>query len=225
MKMLLTDSGIRNPTIHDALVRLLPKPIEECNALTITTASYGLPLAVSPELAYMYIKDMGISPMNDLGWKSVGVLELSALPSLGEDRWLPLVQETDVFLVNGGDTMYLAHWLKESGLADLLPSLSAVWVGLSAGSVVMGPRIGRNFVHWPEEGANDTGLGVVDFAIFPHLDYPDLPTHTMKHAREWIETLNTPGYVIDTETAIIVADGEVEVVSEGVWHLLTQENQ
>ena len=42
----------------------------------------------------------------------------------------PALEETDVLLVNGGDSLYLAHHMRESGLADLLPSLSAVWVEL-----------------------------------------------------------------------------------------------
>jgi dipeptidase E len=222
MKMLLTSGGIKNQSIHDALVGLLPIPIHECNALCITTASYGLPETFSPQLAYQFITDTANMPMINLGWKSVGVLELSALPSLGENRWLPLVQETDVFLVNGGDTMYLSHWMKESGLAATLSELDAVWVGLSAGSVVMAPRIGRNFVHWPEEAADDEALGMVDFAIFPHLDYPDLPTHSMAHAELWAATLNTPGYAIDEDTTITVVDGDVQVVSEGNWHLFAK---
>lgn len=219
MKMLLTSGGIKNQSMHDALVRLLPKPIHECNALCITTASYGLPMEISPQLAYWFITDTANTPMINLGWKSIGVLELSALPSLGEDRWLPLVQETDVFLVNGGDTIYLSYWLKESGLAAMLPALDAVWVGLSAGSVVMAPRIGRNFVHWPEEGADDHALGLVDFAIFPHLDYPTLAEHTMAHAERWATMLDTPGYAIDEETAIVVEGSNIEVISEGNWHL------
>ncbi len=219
MKYLLTSGGIKNPSINNALLRLLDKPVEQCNALCITTASYGLPMAISPELAYRFITDTADTPMIGFGWKSVGVLELSALPSLGRDRWLPWVQETDVFLVNGGDTMYLSHWMKESGLAAMLPTLNAVWVGLSAGSVVMAPRIGRNFVHWPEEGADDEALGIVNFAIFPHLGWPGLPTHSLDHAEQWAATLDTPGYAIDEDTAIVVADGEVRVVSEGEWRL------
>jgi dipeptidase E len=121
--------------------------------------------------------------------------------------------------VNGGDTMYLSHWMKKSSLAAMLPSLDVVWVGLSAGSVVMAPRIGRNFVHWPEEGADDEALGMVDFAIFPHLDYPDLPEHTMAHAERWSATLDTPGYAIDEDTAIVVVNEDVQVVSEGHWRL------
>ena len=222
MKMLLTSGGIKNQSIHTALQRLLPKPIEQCTALCITTASYGLPMDISPQLAYAFITETASTPMINFGWKSVGVLELSALPSLGEDRGLPLLQDTDVFLVNGGDTMYLSHWLKESGLAALLPSLDAVWVGLSAGSVVMAPRIGRNFVHWPEEGADDHALGIMDFAIFPHLEWPGLPTHSMAHAEQWAATLETDGYAIDEDTAIVVDGNDIEVVSEGSWTLFNR---
>ena len=77
----------------------------------------------------------------------MGVLELTALPSLDPERWVPLVRETNVLLVEGGDAAYLCHWLRSSGLADLLPSLDeTVWVGVSAGSMVMTPRIGDDFV-------------------------------------------------------------------------------
>ena len=70
--------------------------------------------------------------MCELGWKSLGVLELTALPSINEELWVPMVRETDVLLVNGDDALYLCYWMQQSGLADILPSRHAVWVGLSA---------------------------------------------------------------------------------------------
>jgi peptidase E len=71
----------------------------------------------------------------------VGVLELTALPSIGGERWVPWVREADVLLVDGGDATYLCHWMRQSGLADLLATLpETVWVGVSAGSMVMTPR-------------------------------------------------------------------------------------
>jgi dipeptidase E len=149
----------------------------------------------------------------------MGVLELTALPSLDEERWVPLVRETDVLLVEGGDAAYLCHWLRESGLADLLPSLGAVWVGVSAGSMVMAPRVGEDFVHWVSD-AGDTTLGVVDFAIFPHLENPGLPRNTTAEAERWAADLRIPAYAIDDETAISVVDGVVEVISEGQWRKL-----
>jgi len=157
--------------------------------------------------------------MIELGWKSMGVLELTALPSLKNELWVPWVQETDVLLVNGGDPLYLCYWMRQSGLADLLPSLSAVWVGLSAGSMVMTPNIGQDFVGWTPPTGGDETLGVVDFAIFPHLDHPELPENTMADAERWAAGMTVPAYAIDDETAIRVVDGAIDVVSEGHWKL------
>ena len=160
------------------------------------------------------------TPTVGLGWKSVGVLELTALPSLDAERWVPLVRETDVLLVEGGDAAYLCHWLRASGLADLLPSLDeTVWVGVSAGSMVLTPRVGVDFVNWHSPAGDET-LGVVDFSIFPHVDNPDLPWNTMATAERWAAGLSGPAYAIDDETAIKVVDGVVEVVSEGRWKLV-----
>jgi dipeptidase E len=159
--------------------------------------------------------------MCELGWKSLGVLELTALPSLDEELWVPVVKETDVLLVNGGDALYLCHWMRQSGLADLLPSLETVWVGLSAGSMVMTPRIGADFVTWKPPTGGDSTLGIVDFSIFPHVDHELLPDNSMANAERWAAEIAGPAYAIDDETAIKVVDGAVEVVSEGHWKLFT----
>jgi dipeptidase E len=222
MKLLLTSAGIRNPSIHDALLDLLGKPIAESNALCIPTASYGHPMA-GPPRAWNFISGQEPRcPMTELGWKSLGVLELTALPSLDEERWVSWVRETDVLLVNGGDALYLCHWMRESGLADLLPSLDAVWAGLSGGSMVMTPRIGEDFVQWQPPGGSDETLGIVDFSIFPHLvEHEGQPGNTMAEAESWAAGIGGPAYAIDDETAFKVVDGTVEVVSEGQWKLLT----
>lgn len=143
------------------------------------------------------------------------MLELTALPTVGVERWEPWVRAADALLVDGGDATYLHHWLRESGLADLLPSLAdTVWVGVSAGSMAMTPRIGDSFVEWA--GApDDRTLGVVDFSIFPHLDA--WPSNSLEQARRWAADIGGPAYAIDEQTAISVADGVVEVVSEGHW--------
>ncbi|MBA3842551.1 MAG: Type 1 glutamine amidotransferase-like domain-containing protein [Actinobacteria bacterium] len=219
MKLLLTSGGIKNPSIQNALVELLGKPISECAALCIPTALYGHPMA-GPRQAWRFISAQEPrSPMVGLGWKSLGVLELTALPSLDDERWVPLVRETAVLLVDGGDAAYLCHWLRASGLADLFPSLTeTVWVGVSAGSMVMTPRVGADFVNW-QSPAGDRTLGVVDFSIFPHLDNPDLPENTLAAAERWAGALSNPAYAIDDETAIQVVDGTVQVISEGRWKL------
>jgi len=219
MKLLLTSAGIKNASIRAALIKLLGKPIADARALCIPTAGYGHP-RVSPERAWLFIAGQEPrTPMTELGWKSVGVLELTALPSIGQDRWEPWVRQADVLLVNGGDALYLAHWMRQSGLASLLPSLpDIVWVGLSAGSMVLTPRIGEDFVaSKPPITGDDTALGIVDCAIFPHLDNPDLPENTPAAAERRAGGLGCPAYAIDDQTALQVVDGKVEVVSEGQW--------
>ncbi len=225
MKLLLTSAGIKNPSIHDALLDLLGKPIAESNALCIPTAGYGHP-QVSPSSSWRFISGQEPRcPMCELGWKSLGVLELTALPSIDKARWVAWVQETDVLLVNGGDALYLCHWMRQSGLADLMPSLrDTVWVGLSAGSMVMTPRIGEWFVGWQPPSGSDSALGVVDFSIFPHLDHEMLPGNTMAHAAQWAAGLGSAAYAIDDETAIKVVDGAVEVISEGHWKLFAPDS-
>ena len=221
MKLLLTSAGIKNASIHDALVDLLGEPIADCNALCIPTAGYGHPQG-SPGGAWRFITGQAATPMCELGWNSLGVLELTALPSIDRERWVSWVQETDVLLVNGGDALYLCHWMRQSGLTDHLPSLgNTVWVGLSAGSMVMTPRIGEDFVGWKSPSGSDETAGLVDFSICPHLAPDGMPGNSMAEAEAWAATIDGPAYAIDDQTAIRVVDGEVEVVSEGQWTLLS----
>jgi dipeptidase E len=220
VKLLLTSGGVTNASIRDALVDLLGKPIADSSALCIPTAEYGHPMC-TPASAWQFIAGQSSSPVGE-GWKSVGVLELTALPSIGEDRWVPWVREADVLLVDGGDAMYLCHWMRQSGLADLLPALpDKVWVGVSAGSMVMTPRIGDDFVSWTPPGGGDSTLGVVGFSIFPHLGHEHMPDNTLANAERWVVEIGGPAYAIDDQTAIKVTDGTVEVVSEGHWKQLT----
>ncbi|NTW41605.1 MAG: type 1 glutamine amidotransferase-like domain-containing protein, partial [Cellulomonadaceae bacterium] len=150
MKLLLTSGGVTNPSIRSELVRLLGKPIAESNALVVPTAQWGHPMCGPASVRRVIVAVDDSQHLTGLGWASLGVLELTALPTVGADRWLPWVQEADVLLVDGGDATYLCHWMRASGLADLLPSLpDTVWVGVSAGSMVMTPRIGSDFVAWP----------------------------------------------------------------------------
>ncbi|MET3548314.1 dipeptidase E [Paenibacillus favisporus] len=221
MKFLLTSAGINNKSIQDALVDMLGKPIAESSALCIPTAMYGHPWVGPGVKAWQFISGNSENPMVELGWKSVGVLELTALPSIAEDRWVPLVRETDVLLVAGGDALYLCHWMRQSGLADLLPSLNAVYVAMSAGSMVMAPNIGEDFVGWTPPNGGDETLGLVDFSMFPHLDHELLPGNTMAAAERWAAGMQRPSYAMDDQTAIKVIDGAVEVVSEGHWKLFS----
>jgi dipeptidase E len=229
MKLLLTSGGISNTSIENALVDLLGKPIAESNALCIPTASYGTGSG-GASMAYQFITGSTFSPMCGLGWKSLGVLELTALPSIKEEHWVPLVQEADALLVWGGDVMYLCHWMRQSGFAELLPSLDeTVYVGVSSGSMVLTPNFGEAYDDWfcrepPASdlpAADERALGLVDFSLFVHVDHPKSPPNSMANAEIWAAGRSVPTYAIDDQTAVKVADGAVEVVTEGHWKLFT----
>lgn len=243
MRLLLTSAGIKNTSIHDALVDLLGKPIAESSALIIPTAIYPFPGGAG--MAYRAIRGIAASPLCELGWKSLGVLELTSLPSIDDEAWIPTVQETDALLIWGGDPLYLSYWMRQSGLADLLPSLrrETVYVGVSAGSMATAATFGETYVDPPRvssealtsedlvfatpQGAisrllvTARGVGLVDFALIPHLDHEDHPDASLANAEKWAARLPVPTYAIDDQTAMKVTDGTVEVVSEGHWKLFT----
>ncbi|WP_427887340.1 Type 1 glutamine amidotransferase-like domain-containing protein [Kribbella sp. GL6] len=224
MKFLLTSSGIRNQSISDALVELLGKPIAECDALIVPTAIYPFPGGGAQ--AWRAISGNAKGPLCDLGWKSLSVLELTALPTIREESWVPTVREADALLVWGGDVLYLTYWMRQSGLADLLPSLTSVYVGVSAGSIAVTPyncdaEFDLEFVPPGSdmgEGA-ERALGLVDFTLYPHLGHPDMADTTPENIGKWAAGIPVPTYAIDDDTAIKVVDGAVEVISEGEWKL------
>jgi dipeptidase E len=222
MKFLLTSSGIANPSISDALVGLLGKPIAESTALFIPTGVYPFPGGGESAWKAMH------GPLCELGWKSLGMLELTALPTIREENWVPAVRETDALLVWGGDVLYLTYWLRRSGLADLLPSLrDTVYVGVSAGSIAVTPYncdfdFDLQFVPDGSDMAQggDRALGLVDLTLYPHLNHPDMEDAELSNIQKWAAGIPVPTYAIDDHTAIKVVDGVAEVISEGDWKLI-----
>lgn len=227
VKLLLTSSGITNKSIHDSLVDLLGKPIDESSALFIPTGIYPFP--GGGENAWRAISGRAKSPLCELGWKSLGLLELTALPSIQRESWVPTLQETDALLVWGGNVLYLCHWMRQSGLAHLFSSLeNLVYVGVSAGSIAMTPynydaEWNRQFVPSGSDMALEAerALGLVDFALSVHLDNPDpiFEDNSMAYVEKWAAGVPVSTYAIDDHTAIRVSGGTVEVVSEGHWRL------
>ena len=196
-------------------------------------------------MAWRAICGKAPSPLCGLGWKSLGVLELTALPSIEEAAWVPAVQDADALLVGGGDPLFLANWMRRSGLTSLLPTLrsEAVYVGVSAGSIAAtstfvetyvepprwndGPLKSEDFIFATSHGNGDLhrilvtgqGAGLVDFAVIPHLEHADHLDASLANAERWAARIPAPTYAIDDETAIRVVDGTVQVVSEGHWKL------
>ena len=240
MRALLTSSGISNRSIEAALVDLLGKPIAESDALFVPTAVYPFP--GGPGMAWRAVTGRGPGRLADLGWRSLGILELTALPSIDEAAWVPAVRDTDALLVWGGDPLFLASWMRRSGLTGLLPT-NAVYVGVSAGSIVAASTFVETYVDPPlssdeplksqdavfttPQGDVDRilvtgqGAGLVDFAVIPHYEHPDHPDASAANAGKWAAHIPAPTYAIDDDTAVSVVDGAVRVVSEGRWQLFS----
>jgi dipeptidase E len=220
MKLLLTSAGISNTSIRNTLIDLLGKPIAEASALFVPTAIYAI--RNGGDIVRRVINGSLGDPFCELGWKSLGLLELTALPSIEKDLWVPILQETDALLVGGGDCQYLCYWMQQSGLADLLPSLlcKTVYVGLSAGSMIM-TRYGTTYGNHTLPAESSKSLGLVDIAVHPHLDHEWFPQNSLANLEKLAATLPMPSYLIDDQTAIKVTDGKVEVISEGHWKLVT----
>lgn len=225
MKYLLTSSGISNISIKNTLVELLGKPIAECSALIIPTSAYYF-LPGGADIAYRLISGSAKSPMAELGWQSIGVLELTALPSVKPEQWVPRVRETDALLIGGGDPQYLCHWMRESGFADVLPTLSseAVYVGISGGSMAVTSSFGENYNdRVVATTGSETPLGFIDIAMGVHMDNKNMPDNSRDEIKSWAAGIPVPTYGIDDETAIKVVDGVIEIITEGHWELFPPE--
>lgn len=191
-------------------------------------------------MAYQAICGSAHATLPQLGWKSLGLLELTALPSIEQNAWLPSVEEADALLVWGGDPLYLAYWMHQSGLAEHFPALNeSVYVGVSAGSIATASVFGETYsdprrgmgtpltsedieFETPQGPVNRTfvtarGVGLVNFAVIPHFDNENHPDASMAIAEKWASRLPCPVYAIDDQTAIQVTGDSVDVVSEGSW--------
>ena len=230
MKLLLTSIGITNELIRKALEDLLGKPINQSTALFVPTAIYAYPKASN--YAWITLQSLG-----NLGWKRFGVLELTALPSLNKDVWLPEIEEADALIVGAGNGFYLSFWMQKSGLFDILPELlekGKTYVGISAGSMILThslsfdrKRFEKTGIYYddeydeeaPENAGSDKTMHIVDFVIRPHLNSNMLPKATLENIEKWAAKIDVPLYAIDDQTALKVIDGKVEVITEGKWKL------
>ncbi|MBV4359092.1 Type 1 glutamine amidotransferase-like domain-containing protein [Pinibacter aurantiacus] len=242
MKLLLTSSGITNKSIHNALVELMGKPVGEANALFVPTGVY--PFEYGQRYAWNPIAGQAAPYMCQLGWKSIGILELSVLPSIDKSKWLPSLAEADALLVWGGDPLFLSYWLQASGLAEVLSDLpNLVYVGVSAGSITVASLFAETYsaerccagtplkteeIIFSLDNRETTatlitasGIGLTTFAVIPHFNNKNHFAGSLTNTQKWAAKLPVPVYAIDDESAIKVNDGTVEVISEGEWKLFT----
>jgi dipeptidase E len=132
----------------------------------------------------------------------------------------PTLQEIEVLWVRGGNVFTLRHAMRSSALDALLPALLAqdalVYAGYSAGPCVLAPSL-RGLEHcddadevrrlYDAEPVFD-GLGVLDFALVPHVDSDGHPESQLlgEVARRYAAT-GVPHRTLRDGQALVV-DGE-----------------
>lgn len=214
MKLLLTSAGLSNKSISDALLELTERPFAELNLAFIPTAAN----VAMGDKSWM-IDDL--VNCKKLGFKAIDIVDISAIP---KELWLPRLQAVDVLLVEGGDASYLMHWMEASGLKEILPEMleTKVYVGISAGSIIMGRgldsgMVGELYLEVVANPEKDDGMGIINALIRPHLNSPDYSKINLDYMEKISKESPDTFYAIDDNTAIKIVDGNVEVISEGVW--------
>ncbi len=214
MKLLLTSEGLSNKTIVKAFSNLVGLPNNKVHIAFIPTASN-----VEEEDKGWLIDDY-----HNLKKENYGCLDIVDISALPKDIWLPRIKQANVIFVGGGNTFYLMSWLKKSGLDKILPELlkTRVYVGISAGSMVatVNLRMSTSQKSYSEKVyplINDEGLGFVNFHIRPHLNSEFFPKVTIEYLQEEAKKIPESIYAIDDDSAVLINDNKVEVISEGKW--------
>lgn len=212
MKLLLTSAGLSNKTITNALADLLGEPADGKRLAFVPTAAN-----VEDGDKHWLIDDY--NNCRDAGFE-VDIVDISAL---SKDQWLPRLEQARVLFFGGGNTFHLMHWMKKSGLTELIPELlkTRVYAGISAGSCVAGPTIYnsvQNLFGEKYELEIKDGLGMVDLQFIPHLNSPYFDKIRKENLELAAKDLEEPVYALDDQSAMVVNGDQIEVVSEGEWH-------
>lgn len=214
MKLLLTSSGITNPSITQALFELVGKRLEDTSIVVIPTAS-NLEIGDKGWL----IEDL--VNLRHLNFKSIDIADISAVE---ESIWRAKLEAADILFFEGGNTYHLMKWVNKSGLVKLLPDFlkTKVYVGVSAGSMITNPSLSLKIsqvVYEEDLDQNEdmAGLGFVDFYVLPHLNSLDFKKIRKNYIEEAIQEMSKKIYALDDNSALKVVDGIVEVISEGEW--------
>lgn len=211
MKLFLTSAGLSNKTLVDTFNDLVELPAEKIHIAFIPTAAN----VESGDKDWLINDYTNLKKQNYI----VDIVDISALP---KETWLPRIKEANVIFVGGGNTFHLMHWLEKSGLKELLPELikTRVYAGISAGSCIAGPTIFNSVQNLFGEKYDlkiKEGMGLVNLQIIPHLNSPYFTKIREENLEVASKDLKEPVYAIDDDSAIVVNNDEIKVVSEGKW--------
>lgn len=206
MKLLLTSAGITNKSLAKTLKRLVKGRIR---IAFIPTAANSLDSK----------KDWLIKNYNEC--EKLGPVDIVDISAIDKKNWLQRLKKANVIVVGGGDTKHLANCMAKSGLKTELPSLlkNRVYVGISAGSIVTAKRISASSEFLYEYNPKNApfGLGLHNFNVRSHFNSSDFPKVRDKYLRAISQKLEGDLYALDDDSAVLLTDGKIKVISEGRW--------
>jgi len=205
MKLLLTSAGISTQAISDELLKMAGKTFTELKVAFIPTA------ADTYEDKWFVIKDR--KQLTDLG---MSVMDVNINGKTPQEVSTAL-GGCDIIFVAGGNTFYLLQKIRESGADQVIKDLverGVIYIGSSAGSVVVGPSLK------PIKTSDDPsqapqlksfeGLGFVDFVILPHSGKEKYLSKHNALVEEYKDRYKL--ILITDEQAIAVEDGEYKII-------------
>lgn len=206
MKLLLTSNGLSNPTITKAFLSILPAKPEQLRLAFIPTAT-----DMTDDNKSWLVDDL--ANIKKLNFKLFDIVDISAIPV---ESAFERLTKADILFFGGGNPFYLMYWLRKTKLDTKLRDLlkTRVYGGISAGSMVVGKRLAIKIKEeskpYIDQNFNDTALNLVNFNIIPHLNSGLLSELDRTEAKEDF-------YALDDNSAILVEDNKIEVISEGNW--------
>jgi len=180
----------------------LPKKIADCKIAYIITASKKV-----DDIRYI---ERHRQKMDELNF-SYSVIDIAGK---NEDELKKALDGHDIVMVEGGNTFYLLKTVRESGFANVIKKLierGVVYIGSSAGSYITCPSI--VMATWSNRGFDKCGIteysamNLVPFLIKAHYT-PDM----LGLLKEKTGSLQYPMRVLNDDQAILVRDGEVQLL-------------
>lgn len=160
--ILLTSTGLSSKNIYDKFKEIVDEKSFK-KAVIITTASSDKENNQYSQLALFQLKSAGFDIVDFYDFENDGIKELS---------------QYDVIYVCGGNTFKLMKFAKKMNFdkeIELLLKRGGAYIGVSAGSLIIGPSIKiASEIHPDVNEAKLTdfkGFNIIDLIIFPHYSF------------------------------------------------------
>ena len=207
MKLVLCSEGFATPNTVQACVELCSKPQDQISVAIINEA-YAV-----EEGDKRWVLNNLKSVFENFS-SEIDIVNLLALPIEEIEK---RISSKDVIFVVGGDTDYLMQVFQRSGFDKLLPKLleEKVYVGSSAGSMVIGKRISEAAYRLIYDEESTYGvkeyLGLVDFSIMPHLDSPYFPNRK-ETLIEAVGSFEGKVYGLRDDSAVVIENEQLTLI-------------